>query len=116
MLGLYGHEQVIGTRGAVCGDTPAAKVGECAKAVAISLTNGQNLAKLVVRNGDREARAACGAVFDAAQADVEVSSRSRRVKARESNLDESRHAGMPGRKFSDLDVEADYTGSRGRPR
>ena len=76
--------------------------------VLVGRSNGQHFAELVVRNRDREARAASRAVFDAAQADVEVAARRSRIDAREANLDEARRAPKRGcQQLCDVDVEPD---------
>ena len=68
----------------------------------------EDLAELVVGNRDRQAGAARGRVFDAAQADVEVAARGGRVEAREADLDEPRRAAEPiARAAARFHLEAD---------
>ena len=90
-------------------DAAAAQVRERAEAIAIGGANGENLAKLVVRDRDRQAGAARRAVFDAAQADVEVAARRGRVEAGEADLDEARSAAETrGQQLRHLDIEAHH--------
>ena len=68
----------------------AAQIGERAITRGIGCADGEDLPELVVRNRDRQPRAARGAVFDAAQTDVEVAARDRRIEGGEADLDEAR--------------------------
>ena len=92
-VGLRLDEQVVGERGAERGHPPAAQVGERAEATRVGFADGQDLAELVVRDGDRQAGAAGRAVLDAAQADVEVAARRGRIEAGEADLHEARSRG-----------------------
>ena len=75
----------------------------------------EDLAKLVVRDGDSQAGAAGGAVLDPAQADVEVAARGGRVEGREADLHEARNAAESvGEELRDLDIEADDARGVGR--
>ena len=108
VLSLCGNENVVGEGGAERRHTAAAEVGERSIAVPIGLANRQDFAKLVVRNRDGESRTPGGAVFDAAESDVEVASCRGSVETREPDLHEPCGAAEPaGEKFRDFDVETD---------
>ena len=85
-------EQVVRERRAQRRDAVSPEIAERPEPVLVRRSNGQHFAELVVWNRDREARAASRAVFDAAQADVEVTARRSRIDAREANLDEARRS------------------------
>ena len=74
VLGLGGGENVVGQRGAERRHTAAAEIGQRSESLAIRRPDRQDLAELVVWNGDGQPGATGGAVFDAAQPDIEVAS------------------------------------------
>ena len=80
----------------------------------------QHFAELVIRNGDRQRRAARRRVLDAAQADVGVAARDRLIDRGERDVDELAASRPSPRamQLGDLDVEADELrrDRRDRPR
>ena len=66
----------------------AAQVAQRAKCCGILIANGQDLTKLVVRDRNGETRLPCRAVFDSAEADVEVAASGGRIEAGETHLQE----------------------------
>jgi hypothetical protein len=110
-VSLGSDKQVVGERRAKRGNTPAVQVLERAIAITIALPHRQDLAKLVIRDGDGEAGAAGGAVLDATQSDVEVAACRRCIEARERDLHEPGYAAEPlSEQLRDVDVETDDPG------
>ena len=105
-LRLGVDEKVVRERGAERRHSSPAEILKCAIARRIGVADRQDLAKLVVRNGDREARPARRTVFDSAQSDVEVAPSGGRIETRKTDLQEPRRPLKPFGKYSrDLDFE-----------
>ena len=74
------EENVVGHRAAESGHLAAAQIRHCAEATGIGATNGEDFAELVVRNADAERGTTARAVFNAAQADLEVTASRRLIE------------------------------------
>ena len=101
------QQDFVGDGAAERADAAAAQVRERAKLSGVRGPDAEDLAELVIRNGDGVACPAGGRILDAAEADLGVAARDRLVDRGERDLDELRlPAEATGNQLGDVDVES----------